>query len=265
VKKILVLFLVAGSLTAKSQGGLDSWLASSAASQAQIAHAKNDLNSFIGSLSKDKRSDASLLRKTFRRVQARYLKSYEAYSDFDQIFQSGKYDCLTATALFSYVLDELDYSYGIIETNYHIFLMVQTSNGEVMIETTDRVGGFVTNRSTIAKRTGDYRKNILSAPNPGRCAYQYSFKLYQSLSPEKVTGLMYFNQAVKAYNRQDWLTCAKQLEKANALYSSPRCAELGHILIKTVLENEMSEETKASCLRHLAKFWISNPETVASN
>ena len=263
MKKVILFLLVAGSLTAKSQS-LDLWLAASGAATNDTV-VKDELSTFIGSLSKDKRSDISLLRKTFRRVHSRYLKSYEAYSDFDKIFQAGKYDCLTATALFSHVLNELGYSYEIIETNYHIFLMVNTSRGEVMIETTDRIGGFVTDRKTIAKRTGDYRKNVLTATASDRFTYQYSFNLYQSLSSEKISGLLYFNQAVKAYNKQEWLACAKQLEKANALYSSPRCAELGHILIRTVLESEMNEETKTACLRHLAKFWISNQETVASN
>jgi hypothetical protein len=262
VKKLILLLLIAGCLTAKSQS-LDSWLATSGTTKSSAI--KDEVSSFIVSLSGDKRSDIRVLRKTFNRVHTRYLKSYEAYSDFDKIFQSGNYDCLTATALFSHVLNELGYSYEIIETNYHIFLMVHTSAGEVMIETTDRVSGFVTDRKAIAKRTGDYRKNTLTATNPDQLAYQYSFNLYQSLSPEKISGLLYFNQAVKAYNKQEWLACAKQLEKANVLYSSPRCSELGHILIKTVLESEMNEEAKASCLRHLAKFWISNQETVASN
>jgi hypothetical protein len=99
-------------------------------------------------------------------------------------------------ALFSHVLERLNFRYEIIETNYHIFLIVQTSRGEVLLETTDRWGGFVTDKDAIAKRTGDYRSNQLVS-NDSDKKYQYSFKLYQAISPEKLTGLLYFNQLCK--------------------------------------------------------------------
>ena len=64
MKKVVVLFFVAGVLTAKSQGGLDAWLATSATTQAKIGSIKNEMGSFIASLSKDKRSDIKFLRKS---------------------------------------------------------------------------------------------------------------------------------------------------------------------------------------------------------
>ncbi len=187
-----------------------------------------------------------------------------AYSDFDKVFSTGQYDCLTATALFSQVLDQLNFSYDIIETNYHIFVIVNTENGEVLLETTDRFGGFVTDKKEIIKRTGDYRKNEITA-NSNNFIYLYSFRLYQKITPEKLTGLLYFNQAVKAYNRHDWIVSSKLLEKSNALYPSSRCEELGAILIQTVLETSMEEKEKTDCLFHLKNFWIKKSETLASN
>ncbi len=264
LKPLSILLLMLVSFAVRSQGELDALLATTADGASRKVQAKEQLKKFVEPLTTSGLSEQKLLRKTFRRLHSTLLKKYEAYSDFDEIFTTGRYDCLTATALFSQVLNQLNFSYKIIETNYHIFLLVQTANGEVLLETTDRFGGFVTDKETIAQRTSDY-KNALTVDNSRRFFYRYSFNLYQNLSPEKLTGLLYFNQAVKAYNRHEWLSSAILLQKANAVYVSPRCEALGSILVKTVLEGSLEEKAKSDCLVHLKNFWIKKSETVASN
>ena len=265
LKTLSILLLMLVSLAVHSQGELDALLATTADGASRKAQAKEQLKKFVEPLTTSGLSEQKLLRKTFRRLHSTLLKKYEAYSDFDEVFSSGRYDCLTATALFSQVLSQLNFSYKIIETNYHIFLLVQTANGEVLLETTDRFGGFVTDKETIAQRTSDYCKNALTVDNSRRFFYRYSFNLYQKLSPEKLTGLLYFNQAVKAYNRHEWLSSAILLQKANALYASPRCEALGSILIKTALESSLDQKAKSDCLVYLKNFWIKKSEPLASN
>lgn len=265
LKTLFILLLMLVNFAVHSQGELDALLATTADGASRKMQAKEQLNKFVQPLATSRLSEQKLLRKTFRRLHSTLLKKYEAYSDFDEIFSSGRYDCLTATALFSQVLNQLNFSYKIIETNYHIFLLVQTASGEVLLETTDRFGGFITDKEAVAQRTSDYSRNVLTVENSKRFFYHYSFNLYQNLSPEKLTGLLYFNQAVKAYNRHEWLSSARFLEQANALYASPRCEALGTILIKTVLEGPLEEKAKSDCLVHLKNFWIKKSETVASN
>jgi len=213
------------------------------------------IESLLIPLQDQPRNDKDRLHKVFKKINATFLRKYEAYSDFDQLFLSGKYDCLTATALYSLVLDRLSYSYDIIETNYHIFLLVQTSKGDVMIETTDRFGGFVTDPDAIEARSGAYRTNTLT-PSRTERRLQYSFQLYQRISPANLSGLLYFNQAVKAYNQQMLLESATLLEKANINYSSPRCEEFGVALTRSVIQSSLDEQTKAACLSHLNHIMV---------
>ncbi len=265
MKKAPFILLLFVSFASQSQNDLASLLATTGTQAAAKERIQDRLHSFIEPLTSPNLSGQRLLRKTFNRLHAKFLKQYVAYSDFDKVFSRGQYDCLTATALFSQVLDQLNFSYDIIETNYHIFIVVHTERGEVLLETTDRFAGFVTDREEIIRRTGDYRKNEITADNSKKFAYQYSFKLYQKITPEKLTGLLFFNQAVKAYNRRDWIASSKLLEKANKLYTSARCEELGAILIQTVLETSMEEKEKEDCLVHLKNFWIKKSEPIASN
>ncbi len=216
-------------------------------------------------LSTSNLSGQKLLRKAFHRMHKVFLKKYEAYAGFDEVFTSGHYDCLTATALFSRVLEQLNYPCKIIETNYHIFLMVQTAEGNVLLETTDRFTGFITGEEAIASRTNDYQKNILAGDHSKVVYYQYAFNLYQQISAEKLNGLLYFNQAVKAYNHHEWIASACMLQKADVLYPSQRCEELGALLIQTILAGSPDEKTKEVCLTHLKNFWTRKSRVVASN
>ena len=131
-----ILFLLA-CLGAQGQGDLSAFLSTTKSSFEEQSKDSDKLHSFLDGIPSSQ-SDARQLHTLFRRMHKVFLKNYKAYSDFDELFTSGKYDCLTATALFSNVLDNFQYAYEIIETNYHIFLMVKTSKGEIMIETTDR-------------------------------------------------------------------------------------------------------------------------------
>ncbi len=208
------------------------------------------LEGFINSIRCDKANDKDLLHKVFKKMNAVFLRKYTAYSHVDEVFTSGQYDCLTATAAYSLVLTRLNYKYEIIETNYHIFLIVETSEGNVLIETTDRFGGFVTGAGAIAARTGDYQANAFVAAT-GKHYLQYNFKLYQRIPAENLSGLLYFNQAVRAYNQRQLPESSVYLEKANRNYSSPRWEQFGIVLTRAITQSSLDEETKAACLSRL--------------
>lgn len=260
----LGLLMLAMSLTTRGQR-LDEWLSAAGASASEKEIAHREVSKLLTSFGHAGLTDQRHLWKVFRKVQSTLLKQYEAYVDFGALFTSGKYDCLTATMMYSHLLTELGFEFEVVETNYHIFILVKATDGLVMLETTDRVGGFMTDQEVIAQRIEGYRKNATITPM-GQDAYRYRCQLYQTVSLEKLSGLLYFNQAVKAYNRGDWLKCSESLEQAHAQYASDRCRELGDILIQTLLERkEVTAEVRTACLAHLKSVVIHRAGSVASN
>lgn len=214
--------------------------------------------------SKNTTSDIQLLRKVFIETHRKFLKNYSQYSDMGEVFTSEKYDCLTATSLYSIVLDGLDFDYNIIETNYHIFIVVNTSHGEVLLETTDRWNGFVTDSKKIDQRIGNYKLNTVAAlPTKDKKFYLYQLNLFHRIQQNQLPGLLYFNQAVKAYNAGDWEQCSTLLDKALAIYSSPRIAELTLILIESVKNSILEEDKKKNLLDRYKDVNLYN-QTVAS-
>lgn len=208
------------------------------------------------------KSEKELLKTIFRKTQHRYLKSYAAYVDFPELFSTGRYDCLTATALYTLILNELNYKFDIIETNYHIFLLVHLTKGKVLLETTDRISGYVDNPQEIEERIGVYKNGML-ASSAGR-AHQYTFNLQQEVRPEQLTSLLYFNQAVNAFNQHDLLACANLLDKSCARYESPRVGELAAMLVQSVLQSNLENELKYSLVQRYKRYLLPKASLLAS-
>jgi hypothetical protein len=185
--------------------------------------------------------DISKLRTIFNKTHRRFLKSYIQYSGIEEL-TAGRFDCLTATSLFADILTKEGYEYTMIETNYHIFIVVNTNEGDVVLETTDRFGGFISDRKKVERVLSAYRGNVLASATPSH--FQYSFSLYQSVSADQLASLLFFNQAVKAFNNHNWVECSEKLEMSSSKNQSPRISELATVLYHSVALSDLDEETK---------------------
>lgn len=232
------------------------------------AVAASAMNEFITTLKVKRarlKSDETFLRFAFKESHKTFLHHYKAYSQFPEIFESGSYDCLSATSLFSIVLDAFDFNYKIIETNYHIFLVVDGDQKQFLLETTDSRSGFISDEQLIKERMGMYRENEMIASARDKYYYHYSLDLFQQVMPEQLTGLLYFNQAVSAFNNNDLSDCALKLKKAIRIYNSPRIAEFAVILVSKVADDSsLSEEEKRALIMPFASLIKAKANVVAS-
>jgi hypothetical protein len=255
MKKWLILSALLTPLMVCSQGSLLPNLIETAAN-AELIQTK--INSFIA-VQKEKKqlakSDLKFLKSMVNESHRKFLKSYKSYSQFNELFESGHYDCLSGTAFFSVLLEELQFRYKIIETNYHIFLLIETQQGRVLLETTDRLFGFKTNPNEIENSLSHYKENLLASSSSKKIAYyEYRIDLFREVSSMQLSGLLYFNQAVVAYNSHDWSACLDRLEKARAIYNNPRVEELSELLASSIAISKLNEKTKQQLLIPLSKY-----------
>ncbi|HEX8060006.1 MAG TPA: hypothetical protein VF473_03680 [Cyclobacteriaceae bacterium] len=173
------------------------------------------------------RNDVQKLHALFTKTHSTFLHSYVQYTGIEELAK-GRYDCLTATSLFADILGRTGFKFNIIETNYHIFIMVDAKDGDVLLETTDRIAGFIDNPEKIEKVIGQYRQNILAGANAEQ--YQYNFSLFKKVDVDQLPGLLYFNQAVKAFNSEKWDECSQKLSAAAMSTNSPHVAALTELL-----------------------------------
>ena len=165
MKRVFIFFLLISPLFSNGQeNSLKGFFRTvPRANQEEIS---TELHSFI-QVQREKfassKSDIKFLRSLVWESHKRFLKTYKPYSQFDELFENGNYDCLTGTSFFSLVFESLNLPFTIIETNYHIFMMIETDKGNVLLETTDRVFGLKTHSSEIENCLSQYRENVLTA------------------------------------------------------------------------------------------------------
>lgn len=257
----VILFFLFASLVAQAQGSILSALLETTPQYSRPTIQK-EMDLFVQELQnrrQEAKSEVRFLKNLVNKSHRKFLKHYQAYAQFDQVFESGNYDCLSGTAFFSVVLDRLGYAYRIIETNYHIFILVSTEKGEVLLETTDRLAGLKTSAQEINETLTLYKQNRLSASAAAANYYLYQTQLFQEVDALQLSGLLYYNQAVVAYNQQNWTLCANQLAKARSVYDNPRIEELAEILFRSIVQSEMEQALKKELLLQLKPFVKTSP------
>lgn len=193
----------------------------------QYNNLNTELTSYARKLAKKKErfdGDSNFLEYVFYSVHHRYLKTYETEESFVGIFDRGNYNCISGTALFAFILNELNYKPGIYETRYHIFLTINQDSLNVLFETTDPLKGFVTGKKEINSRIEYYMKNekeryskdlTLSAPFN-------SSSILEKVDMMELAGLHYYNLGLDLFNKENYYDAFRELKKASILYPRSR-------------------------------------------
>jgi hypothetical protein len=193
-------------------------------------------------------SDADYLKYIFQKIHGRFLRNFNETASFNDLTSSGRYNCLTATALYALALENLNFKYSAFETNYHIFLKIQTTDGEVLLETTDVQNGFISNANEISARIAQYKAQNVSASKSNKYYFRYTNSLFHEVNLDEILGLLHFNSAVRAYNNHDLFKTVEHLEKASSLYYSNRLDEFSKIIFLSLLEGNYDAKTKQTLL-----------------
>lgn len=212
-----------------------------------------DFQSFLKQLEKKRTSlnEKEFLRLLFTKTHKTYLKKFVEYAPFNAIFEDGAYQCLTATALYAIILNHFNITHEVIETNYHIFLMANTKQGPVLLESTDLFNGFVDDEHLMNQKIEQYKKNTLTASNSSAMYYKYSFELYNRVDLNELLGLLYYNQAVAAFNQNNMNHAVNQLSLANEYYSSSRIDEFAQLILLSLQQSKLDNETKRAYLKEV--------------
>ena len=241
-------FLSTGRYSAKSVKAFDSFL--------------NKLDGKRASL----KSEQAFVNYIFSKAHNRFLKNYVAYTSLDETFDKGSYNCLTGTILFSLILNHYAIRHEVIETNYHIFILAETKEGQVLLETTDPVNGFVTSPKEIEDRIRLYKQNEIQTAQPGKSYYKFRFELFNSLTMDELRGLVHYNMAVNSFNQQDLRQAVTHFVNAQKLYSSARIEEFSQVLLLSLQQSELDQKTKENCMNTILSVrQKSLPVIIASN
>jgi len=204
------------------------------------------------------KNNLRFLRKIFEHIHKAHLKKYRTYSTFGQLWNNKIFDCLTGTALYAMIFDEMGIRYDLFETANHSYLIVRLGKERVLFESTDPINGFITETAEIETTQQRYAKDIpLDFDNLlGMVGYKRTtvntIKVYsESITLLQLSGLYYYNQAVVYYNLKKYRAAVNTLEKAFTLHPSKRILNLLLVAVQEVLKEENLQ--KSDLKKHIAK------------
>ncbi len=183
------------------------WLASDPLMTAEKqATLSDEFNSFCQELQAKRtkfKSEIYFLWYVFNKVHADFLDFYGKNPPFYHIFsKKHHYNCVSGTALYDLVFQNLGYQTLIKETQDHVYLIVNTGKIQILIESTDSIHGFITGKRLIEKQEKEYIGKSVT----------------REITLVNLCGLQYFNQAVDSYYRKDYSQSQLVLDKAKLLY-----------------------------------------------
>lgn len=77
------------------------------------------------------------IKKIFESVHDRLLKKYRYENQFCEIFEDGDFNCLSATAVYSYMLTRLGIENLLIESPSHVYVIAYIEDEQWVMESTD--------------------------------------------------------------------------------------------------------------------------------
>lgn len=154
---------------------------------------------------------AKLLHET---IHEEVFRKYDIDAQFLDLFKDGRYNCVTATALYAVLLEELKLPYELRELPNHVYLVYAPETAAITVETTDGATGIY---EADAASYGQFLTDLNKA-TPLEVQGKSTEELHEEYMADHEKGIdlrglasdLYFNAAIQAANHE-------QLESALAL------------------------------------------------
>jgi hypothetical protein len=193
---------------------------------------------------KGKKIDERLLAKVFFLPRKDFLKTYQPDAGASDLMDKGEYNCLSATIFYAAILEELHIPYSIVETNYHVFLLVKGKRKAFLFETTDAINGFVHSPQLISLQLQYYQnQNLVNEETLSSFGSQQDYlglqsQVYHEINSSQLLGLVYYNKSVEAYNQKAFESALNYLWHSWERHPSPRLSEVASIMLNAWLQEE---------------------------
>ncbi len=204
--------------------------ASGDASEAQYEQIKKSIAEVVEGLNPErfaKYSSSKKVKKIFEAVQKELLKKYQLQNQFVDVFETGSFNCVSATALYALMLEQFEIPYEIVETPGHVYLVATPGDERLVMESTDPLGGYLQLNEKLVRN----QLNSLVAMKVITVEEMNSpdlDKILEELYPSEYIGLnqlvalQYYNQAIYDFEDGNFIASRDNAVRANYLNPDPR-------------------------------------------
>lgn len=172
------------------------------------------------------------IKKIHKEVHKAFLKKYVLQNHFPAIFTKGEYNCVSATALYALVLEQLQIPFTLKETPSHVYLLAYPETERISLESTDpQIGYVVFNDKFKSEYVSQLRRMKLISEQEFQTKslntlFEETYFENQDISFQELIALQYYNDGLYHLEKEEFQKGLWQFEKAYRLYPSSRIAYL---------------------------------------
>ena len=200
-------------------------------------------------------------KNIYNKLNEQFLRKYALTSFFDEIFETGVFNCVTAVALYGMAFEELGISYTIKETPTHVYIVADPDGSQLLIETTDPVGGFKS-FSPGFKENYVAQLGLMKVIDQNDIASQGIYSIFEEyyfggadLTLSQLVGIQYYNKGVKYFNEQKYEKAMHEMKKAQLFYASKQVIDiLFGSIINVLAKGEYASWDHIQLIPYLARF-----------
>lgn len=228
----------------------------------------NEVNKWFIEKSLASKSITKQAKEIYKAVHQEKFRKYENIAYFPEIFRNGNYNCVTASALYSLVLEQLKIPYEIKEKPTHVYLIVAPKTDNILFETTSPESGIYNYNDKFISSYIEHLKNNkiisqteINTHSANELFNKYYFGENQTITLKQLCGLQYYNLGVANLDSKEYFKAIKALEKAELLYPSERNKFLLTGLTPELLEQNIPYQTKGKYLGKMT-IYTKDPTTL---
>jgi hypothetical protein len=208
------------------------------------------------------------LKDLFQKIHAVFLKKYEEEASFKQLFDSGQYQCVGASILYAYILEQYNIPYQIKETPTHVYVVAYPESYNILLETTDPSSGyFVPDAKSKEKYINELvKEKYLDDAYVKKVGIDQAFNEFfyskTSITLKEAVGLLYYNRAIEKSTKEKTDEAYSAISKADILYPAKK-----HDFLKYGIMDDMIKNFKFNDMKEWQAlvFSINRESTVEEN
>ncbi len=201
------------------------------------------------------------LKTAYTKVKNEYCKNYIDDCFFNELFASGNYNCVTASAIYSIMFNYLNIPYTIILKENQVYVIANQDQNPFIIKPNPNLA-IRTYSNEFMSSFIEYlysRKIIFDTEFKSENTFTLFTKYYISERPinlKQLCGILYLNKGINYYYKSNFEEALKNFEKAVLLYPS----NFNFYMQSNAAVNLLSEDQQKKKFngKTLAKYLISN-------
>jgi hypothetical protein len=181
------------------------------------------------------------VKTIYNDIHANYLKKYEESQYFPDLFNEGLYNCVTASAYYALLFQNLDIPYTIKESYDHVYILTYPDSYSIRVETTDPQKGYLVYDDRFKSQFVEFLKEskLISEIEYKQKTSDELFNEYfykeEDINLLELAGLQYYNKAIDYLTSQKYEEAFAMTEKSAYLHPSERAGYMLLICAANVL------------------------------